>query len=127
MNEPQRHRATELQELNVLTSRIIARAIEVHRHLGPGLLEYRYESALCIELEETGIRYLRQLRVPALYKGRVLGEYRVDLVVGDAVMVEVKYVSQRNPNTPTRRFKRFVCSSVFASRAAGFAGGRATL
>ena len=97
MNEPQRHRVTELQELNVLTSQIIACAIEVHRRLGPGLLEHLYESALCIEFEDAGIEYLRQLRVPACYKGRVLGEYRVDLVVGDAVIVEVKSVAQRNP------------------------------
>jgi GxxExxY protein len=68
MNEPQRHRDTELQDLNLLTSRIIACAIEVHRRLGPGLLEHLYESALCIELEEAGIQYLRQLRVPARYK-----------------------------------------------------------
>src|SRR5689334_12009827 len=97
MNEPQRHRATELQEINVLTSRIIACAIEVHRRLGPGLLEHLYESALCIELEDADIGYLRQLRVPASYKGRVIGEYRVDLVIGDAVIVEVKCVAQRNP------------------------------
>jgi len=97
MNEPPRHGDAELQDLNVLTSQIIARAIEVHRRLGPGLLEYLYESALCIELDDAGIKYLRQLRVPAYYKGRLLGEYRVDLVIGDAVIVEVKSVAQRNP------------------------------
>jgi GxxExxY protein len=97
MNKPQRHGNTEFQNLNVLTSQIIACAIEVHRHLGPGLLEHLYESALCIEFEDAGMQYLRQLRVPARYKGRVLGEYRVDLVVGDAVIVEVKSVAQRNP------------------------------
>ena len=97
MKEPPRHGDTELHDINVLTSQIIACAIEVHRRLGPGLLEHLYESAICIELEDAGIKYLRQLRVPACYKGRVLGEYRVDLVVGDAVIVEVKCVAQRNP------------------------------
>ena len=85
MNEPQRLGDTELEELNVITSRIIGCAIEVHRTLGPGLLEAMYETALCIELENAGIPYVRQMRVPAYYKGRLLGEYRVDLVIADAV------------------------------------------
>jgi len=55
MNEPQRHGDTANAELNALTSRIIGCAIEVHRTLGPGLLEAIYETALCIELDEAGI------------------------------------------------------------------------
>ncbi len=97
MNEPQRHGDTENAELNALTSRIIGCAIEVHRTLGPGLLEAIYETALCIELEEAGIPYVRQMRVPAYYKGRLLGEYRVDLVVADAVLVEMKCVERLHP------------------------------
>jgi GxxExxY protein len=97
MNEPQRHGDTENAELNSLTSRIIGCAIEVHRTLGPGLLEAIYETALCIELDEAGIPYVRQMRVPAYYKGRLLGEYRVDLVVADAVLVEVKCVERLHP------------------------------
>ena len=97
MNEPQRHGDTENAELNALTSRIIGCAIEVHRTLGPGLLEAMYETALCVELDEAGIRYVRQMRVPAYYKGRLLGEYRVDLVVADAVLVEVKCVERLHP------------------------------
>jgi len=97
MNEPQRLGDTELNVLNILTSRIIGCAIEVHRTLGPGLLEAIYESALCIELDEAGIQYVRQMRVPAYYKGRLLGEYRVDLVVADAVLVEVKCVERLHP------------------------------
>src|SRR5262245_5524409 len=104
MNEPQRHRDTgahgperdagiEIERLTPLTSRIIGAAIEVHRALGPGLLEPLYEQALCIELEERGIAYARQIRAPAFYKGRLLGEYRVDLVVDDLVIVEVKSVA----------------------------------
>ena len=83
MNEPQGHGGTENPEINRITSRIIGAAIEVHRALGPGLLEPLYESALCIELSECGIAYARQLRLPAYYKGHLLGEYRIDLVVND--------------------------------------------
>ena len=51
MNQPQRHGATEIEELSGLTSRIIGAAIEVHKVLGPGLLESIYEAAMCIELQ----------------------------------------------------------------------------
>jgi GxxExxY protein len=104
MNEPQSHRDTEKTaivpidaEINAVTSRVIACAIEVHRALGPGLLEQIYEAALCIELEDRELGYLRQTRIPAYYKGRLLGEYRVDLVVSDRVLVEVKCVDHLNP------------------------------
>jgi len=94
MNLPQSHRDTEI---NSLTERIIGRAIEVHRVLGPGLLEPAYEAALCIELDDAQIPYCRQIRLPAYYKGRRLGEYRMDLVVEDCVVVEVKAVERANP------------------------------
>jgi GxxExxY protein len=71
MNQPQRHRNTAL---NALRSRIIGCAIEVHRTLGPGLLEPLYETALCIELESAGIPHERQAPLPAYYKGWLLGE-----------------------------------------------------
>ena len=58
--------------MNDLTRRIIGCAIEVHRHLGPGLLETVYESALCIELTAQGLAYVRQVCVPAYYKGQLL-------------------------------------------------------
>ena len=64
---------------NQLTEKIIGAAIEVHRHLGPGLLESTYEEALCIELEAAGLKYQRQLAVPVIYKGRTIGDYRIDL------------------------------------------------
>src|SRR5439155_15608715 len=93
MNEPQRHRGTENEERDPLTRQIIGAAIEVHRVLGPGLLESIYEKALCIELDTRGLRYARQLEVPAYYKGRLLGTYYVDLLVEDLVVVEVKSVT----------------------------------
>ena len=69
---PRRHRDTELEELNQLTEEIIRCAIEVHRQLGPGLLEATYEAALCVELEDAGLRYKRQLVYPVIYKGEQL-------------------------------------------------------
>jgi GxxExxY protein len=80
-----------------LTERIIGAAIEVHRQLGPGLLESTYEAALCIELEALGLSYHCQLAVPVNYKGRIIGEYRIDLLVEDAVVVEVKSVERFDP------------------------------
>lgn len=97
MNEPQRHRDTEDERSRSLTSRIIGAAIEVHRVLGPGLLEPMYESALCVELDQRGLHYVRQFRVPAFYKGRRLGDYRIDLIVEDQVVVEVKCVTNVLP------------------------------
>jgi GxxExxY protein len=61
-----------LDDLNQLTERIIGCGIEVHRHLGPGLLEATYEQALCIELADSGLKYSRQVPFPILYKGRTL-------------------------------------------------------
>jgi len=78
--------------MDQLTERIIAAAIEVHRHLGPGLLESVYEEALCHELHLRGIAYERQKEVDVLYKGiRITGQ-RLDLLVEDAVVVEIKCV-----------------------------------
>ena len=94
---PQRHRDTETEKLNEITEKIIGCAIEVHRNLGPGLLERVYEEALCIELELSGVSYQRQLAVPIDYKGRVIGEYRLDLLVQDKVIVEIKSVDRRDP------------------------------
>ena len=80
-----------------VTEAIIGCAIEVHRQLGPGLLEGTYESALCIELDDTGLKYQRQLIVPVVYKGRVIGEYRLDLMVEELVVVEIKSVERFDP------------------------------
>jgi GxxExxY protein len=94
MNRPQSHGVTEI---NVLTQKIIGHTIEVHRVLGPGLLETIYEAAMCIEFDDAGVEYERQARLPAYYKGQLIGEYRVDLVVDDLVLVEVKAIERFNP------------------------------
>ena len=77
-----------------LTEKIIGAAIEVHRILGPGLLESLYEEALCIELGLRDISYERQAEVSVQYKGHALGRQRVDLLVAGEVIVELKSVSK---------------------------------
>ena|SRR5256885_8386604 len=86
-----------MKEINSLTECIIGCAIEVHRQLGPGLLEGAYEAALSIKMEDAGLRYQRQLIYPVLYKGRTIGEYRLDLMVEDTVVVEIKSVERFDP------------------------------
>jgi GxxExxY protein len=89
-----RHRGTEAYDHDPLTHHIIGCAMEVHRQLGPGLLEATYEEALCLELTEQGIPFIRQAGVPVFYKGHLIGEHRPDLVVQDRVVVEVKSVER---------------------------------
>jgi GxxExxY protein len=97
MKEPQGHRDTEFEDQRSLTASIIAAGIEVHRQMGPGLLEPIYDAAMSIEFDERGIKYVHQPKVPAYYKGRLLGEYRVDFLVEDAVIVEIKSVTTLLP------------------------------
>ncbi len=89
-----RHRDIEAAKYDPLTHRIIGCAMEVHRRLGPGLLEATYEEAMCIELTEQGISFVRQAGIPVFYKGHLIGEHRPDLVVQDRVVVEVKSVER---------------------------------
>lgn len=79
--------------INVLTREIIGAAIEVHRHLGPGLLESAYRKCLMQELFLRGISYKHEYPLPLAYKGvRLDSGYRLDLIVENAVVVEVKAV-----------------------------------
>jgi len=75
-----------------LTGGVIGAAIEVHKALGPGFLESIYENALAIELRARGIRFERQLAVPILYRGSEVGRHRLDLLVADLIVVELKAV-----------------------------------
>jgi GxxExxY protein len=85
-------------EVNQLTEIIIGGAIEVHRSLGPGLLERTYEACLAKELELKQIPYQRQKRMPVTYKGIELEHaYRLDLLVSDTVVVEIKTVETLLP------------------------------
>src|SRR5438874_10891992 len=87
----------DTEALKGLTERIIGCAIEVHRQLGPGLLEGTYELALCVELSDAGLKHERQVAVPIVYKGRDIGEYRLDLMVENTVIVEIKSVERHDP------------------------------
>ena len=78
---------------NDLATTIIGAAIEVHRHLGPGLLESAYEAALSHELQSRCVPHLRQVTLPVLFKGLELPDaYRLDLLVDGAVIVEIKAI-----------------------------------
>ncbi|PDW02467.1 GxxExxY protein [Candidatus Viridilinea mediisalina] len=81
-----------------LTRTIIGAAIEVHRCLGPGLLESAYEECLNFELTQRDLSFQRQLELPVYYKGHELhSNYRVDFVVNDRVLVELKAVQSILP------------------------------
>ncbi|PYR16235.1 MAG: GxxExxY protein [Acidobacteria bacterium] len=97
MDQPQRHGDTELDEINTVTERIIGCAIEVHRVLRCGLFEALYRSAMAIEFDAAGLTYQREARLPAVYKGRLLGQYRIDFIVENLVIVEIKSVERMNP------------------------------
>jgi len=80
------------------SGKLIGAAIEVHRHLGPGLLEGAYEECLCRELDLRGIPYLRQHPVDIEYKGATVERaYRIDVFVAELVVVELKSVERLDP------------------------------
>ncbi len=94
------HKDTEAQRthLNDLSRRVIGLTMEVHRELGPGLLESAYEEALAYELTQSGLRFIRQQDTPLLYKGVKLDcGYRLDLVIEDELIVELKTVTELLP------------------------------
>jgi GxxExxY protein len=83
---------------NDLTDKIIGAAIEVHRHLGPGLLEAVYEECLCYELSRMGLKFERQVHLPVNYKGiKFESAYKMDLVVEDTIVVEIKAIEDMLP------------------------------
>lgn len=86
------------EELNELTSQIIGAAIEVHKALGPGLLESAYEECLCHELSLRGISFRKQVEIPVVYKGLKLDcGYKMDVLVNEIVVVELKAVERIHP------------------------------
>jgi len=87
-----------VQGVNQTTEAIIGAAIEVHKHLGPGLLESAYEECLCHELSLRNIPFQRQNPLPVVYKGTRLNcGYRIDLLVKNEVVVELKAVESIAP------------------------------
>jgi GxxExxY protein len=91
-------RDAETLSFNELTERVIGACIEIHRALGPGLLESAYEECLCYELSRAGIKFDRQKPLPVHYKEVNLEcGYRLDLVVEDKLIVELKSVDEIAP------------------------------
>jgi GxxExxY protein len=87
-----------IQEVNALTEGIIGAAIEVHRHLGPGLLESAYQACLAHELRERVFEIEEQKEVPVIYKGVHLDcGYRLDILVRNTVIIELKSVDKLEP------------------------------
>ncbi len=92
------HGDAETQRLNQITEKIIGCGIEVHRGLGPGLLESAYEECLCFEFTQSGLKFERQVPLPVIYKGVKLDcGYRMDLVVENLVIVEIKAIANILP------------------------------
>ena len=80
-----------------LTRKIIACAIEVHKRLGPGLLERLYVEAMIIEMELNGLKVEKNVRIPVEYKGKPIGDYFIDLLVEESVILELKSVERHDP------------------------------
>ena len=91
------HVASNLRADDPLTRRIIACAIEVHKTLGPGLLEKLYREALLIELESSGLKAEKNVQNPVEYKGTPIGDYYIDLFVEKQVILELKSVERHDP------------------------------
>lgn len=87
-----------VESLNVLTEKIIGCAIEVHKGIGPGLLESAYEECLCFEQSQAGLSFERQVPLPVVYKGVNLDcGYRLDLIVEGQIILEIKAVDKIIP------------------------------
>ena len=86
------------EEIDRLGEQIVGALIEVHRHLGPGLLESAYEIAFCHELTLRGISFVRQIPAPVIYKDVKLdAAFHLDVLLADTVIVELKAVSEMVP------------------------------
>ena len=87
-----------VDSINLLTERIIGCAIEVHKGIGPGLLESAYEECIAYELAQTGLSFQRQVQLPVKYKGVNLDcGYKLDLIVEGEIIVELKAVERIMP------------------------------
>jgi GxxExxY protein len=100
-SEPRFGRLKDLEEISManykykeITEKIIGSSMKVHSSLGNGFQEVIYQRALEIEMEETGLHFARELSMPIHYKGRQIGERRVDFFVEEKIMVEIKAIIQ---------------------------------
>lgn len=104
---PQKHQSTKThkkkfeplpEELEIIGKKIVDAAYNVHKTLGPGLLEKVYEICFCHELEKRGLQYLRQMDIPIVYDGITFQEgLRLDVLVEDKIICEIKAVDLVNP------------------------------
>ena len=86
------------QELDELSGKVVDSVFAVHKELGPGFLEKIYEDALCYELEQRGISFIRQKSIPVFYKNQKMPtEYKLDLIVEDQIILELKTVDKILP------------------------------
>jgi len=91
-------RGAETQSFKEITDQVIGACIEIHKQLGPGLLESAYEECLCHELNLRGLRFRRQVSLPVTYKGIKLDcGYRLDILVEEKVILELKSVDEVTP------------------------------
>lgn len=107
VNMPQKHQSTKThkkkfeplpEELEIIGKKIVDAAYNVHKTLGPGLLEKVYEICFCHELEKRGLQYLRQMDIPIVYDGITFQEgLRLDVLVEDKIICEIKAVDLVNP------------------------------
>jgi len=94
----QRRRDAEMKDINIISGQIVDAAMQVHTRLGPGLLESIYERILAYELEKRGLEVARQVPIPFQYDDLRFDEgFRADLIVDDAVLVELKSVETLAP------------------------------
>ena len=85
-------------ELEIIGNKIVDAAYNVHKNLGPGLLERVYEVAFCYELQKRGVKYQRQVSIPIIYDGIVFDEgLRLDVLVENQIVCELKAVDKVNP------------------------------
>ena len=91
MSQESRNTGKELRDSEI-TESIIAAAIAVHRELGPGFLETVYEQALAVEFAIRGIAFVRQKPIPLFYRDHQIGEHRLDFLVENKIVVELKAV-----------------------------------
>ena len=88
----------DMEQLNALSERVIGFAIQVHRELGPGLLESTYRTCLCYELNQAGVESFEEVQVPIKYKNISIDcAYRADIIVKNQLIVEVKHVEKIIP------------------------------
>jgi len=95
------------QRTEVIASQIIGAGIEVHRTLGPGFLETIYQQALCLELDARGIRFERERAIAVHYLGHAIPGQRIDLIVENAVLVELKATTRIDPVLEAKVFVLF--------------------